>query len=69
VAAALAAVPDEWLADEPGFDSPEDVRTAYADYFTARLAARAEWEAALRAAAAAGLQRRPRRGARPGWLR
>ena len=64
-----AAVPDEWLAGEPGFDSPAAVRDAYAAYFTARLAARAGWEAGLRDAVAAGLQRRPRRGARPGWLR
>ena len=69
VAAALAEVPDEWLAGEPGFDSPDAVRAAYAAYFTARLAARAEWEAALGTAVAAGLQRRPRGGRRPGWLR
>ncbi|MFH8347311.1 HipA family kinase [Streptomyces sp. NPDC018045] len=24
-----AAVPDEWLVDEPGFDSPDDLRRAY----------------------------------------
>jgi hypothetical protein len=69
VTAALAAVPDEWLAGEPGFDTPDDVRRAYADYFAARLAVRAEWEAGLRDAATAGQQRRPRRGPRPGWLR
>ena len=69
VAAALAEVPDEWLAGEPGFDSPDAVRAAYAAYFTARLAARTEWEAALGTAVAAGLQRRPRGGRRPGWLR
>jgi len=69
LAAALALVPDEWLAGEPGFAGPDDVRNAYAAYFAARLAARAGWEAALRLAVAAGLQRRPRRGVRPGWLR
>jgi hypothetical protein len=69
VAAATGLVPDEWLAGEPGFATPDEVRTAYADYFTARLAARETWEAALRSAAEAGLQRRPRRGTRPGWLR
>ncbi|HVU92734.1 MAG TPA: HipA family kinase [Jatrophihabitans sp.] len=68
VAAATALVPDEWLTGEPGFGSPDDVRAAYADYFAARLAARASWEDGLREAAAAGLQRRPR-GVRPGWLR
>jgi hypothetical protein len=69
VAGALALVPEEWLADEPGFESPDAVRAAYADYFAARLAARQPWEDALRDAIAAGPQRNPRRGARPGWLR
>jgi hypothetical protein len=69
VDSALALVPDEWLAGEPGFDSPEAVRAAYATYFAGRLDARPQWEAALRDAVAAGLQRRPLRGTRPGWLR
>ena len=44
VAAATALVPDEWLADEPGFDSPEEVRKAFADWFARRLCApRSEW--------------------------
>ena len=44
IAAATASVPDEWLADEPGFDSPDDVRKAFADWFAVRLRApRAEW--------------------------
>jgi hypothetical protein len=70
VAAALAEVPDEWLAGEPGFDSAEDVRAAYARYFAARLAAQDAWLPALREAVAAGPQIRtaaPRN--RPGWLR
>jgi hypothetical protein len=44
VDAATALVPDEWLAEEPGFDSPDKVRKAFADWFAARLRApRAEW--------------------------
>jgi hypothetical protein len=63
VGEAVALVPDEWLAGEP-----DDMRERYARYFAARLAARTAWEAGLRDAVAAGLQRRIRR-ARPGWLR
>jgi hypothetical protein len=53
VAAAAALVSDEWLADEPGFDSPDDVRKAFADWFAVRLREpRSEWLAP--AAAKAG---------------
>jgi hypothetical protein len=69
VRAALSQVPDEWLADEPGFDSPDAVRARYAEFFAARLAARGQWEGRLRAAIAAGPQRRDRGHARPRWLR
>ncbi|MCU7825843.1 HipA family kinase [Kitasatospora sp. DSM 101779] len=41
--AAVAAVPEVWLADEPGFDSPDAVRAAYRDLLTARLAGRHDW--------------------------
>jgi hypothetical protein len=54
VRAATDDVPDEWLAGEPGFAEPCDVRRAYRDWFTARLAARPAWLAALRDAVAAG---------------
>ncbi|WP_245885463.1 HipA family kinase [Kineococcus rhizosphaerae] len=37
--AAVDAVPDVWVEDEPGFDSAAALRTAYLDWFTARLAA------------------------------
>ena len=30
-------VPDEWLADEPGFDGPDEVRDAYVAHLLARL--------------------------------
>lgn len=31
-----ALIPDEWLVDEPGFDTPDDVRRAYVDALGAR---------------------------------
>jgi hypothetical protein len=68
VADAIAAVPDEWLAGEPGFESVDGVRAAYARYFRARIAARENWETALRAAVAAGPRRTVKRSGRPGWL-
>ncbi|HEX4788203.1 MAG TPA: HipA family kinase [Actinospica sp.] len=44
VDAATALVPDEWLADEPGFDAPDEVRKAFADWFASRMRPpRAEW--------------------------
>ncbi|WP_202638869.1 HipA family kinase [Bailinhaonella thermotolerans] len=33
---AAALVPDEWLADEPGFDGPDAVREAYVDHLLTR---------------------------------
>lgn len=69
VAAACADVPDEWLAGEPGFAGPDDVRRAYQDWFAARLAARPSWLAALREAVAAGpAPRGPRPRRRLTWL-
>ncbi|MFE9612962.1 HipA family kinase [Streptomyces sp. NPDC006012] len=38
-----AAVPDGWLADEPGFPTPDDVRQAYVDYLHARVQASSAW--------------------------
>jgi hypothetical protein len=70
--AAVAEVPDEWLSDEPGFASPEDVRAAYIDWLSARLAARAQWLPGLRAAASGGASPHApsprRRTGRPAWL-
>jgi hypothetical protein len=51
--AALSAVPDEWLTDEPGFSSPDEVRDAYAEVLTSRLAERAAWLPQLEVARAA----------------
>ncbi|GAB1326665.1 HipA family kinase [Streptomyces sennicomposti] len=39
----LAEVPDAWLADEPGFAGPGELRAAYVDYLAARVAASAAW--------------------------
>ncbi|GGV72174.1 MULTISPECIES: HipA family kinase [Streptomyces] len=39
----LAEVPDAWLAGEPGFDGPQQVREAYVDYLAARVRASAAW--------------------------
>jgi hypothetical protein len=38
LAEVTALVPDEWLVDEPGFDSPDAVRAAYVDLLGARAA-------------------------------
>jgi hypothetical protein len=36
-------IPDEWLADEPGFGSAEEVRSAYVAYLSARLREPRAW--------------------------
>ena len=40
-------VPDKWLRDEPGFESPQEVRSAYVDYLSARLTDPRAWARAL----------------------
>ena len=40
---AAAQIPDEWLADEPGFDTPDAVRTAYVAQLAARMAGPRDW--------------------------
>lgn len=52
---AVREVPDEWLADEPGFADPAEVRDAYAAQLSARLEARTAWVPPLAAAARDGL--------------
>ena len=49
---ALGLVPDGWLADEPGFGSPDDVRAAYAEVLAARLAQPQAWLTAVEVARA-----------------
>ena len=43
LAEVAALVPDVWLADEPGFAEPEQVRAAYVDHLLRRVAARERW--------------------------
>jgi len=43
IARSIEDVPGEWLADEPGFAGPEEVRAAYIERITGRLAARDSW--------------------------
>lgn len=43
----VALLPDEWLEDEPGFTGLEEVRSAYVDYLSARLAEPRTWALAL----------------------
>ncbi|MFE9423877.1 HipA family kinase [Kitasatospora sp. NPDC006697] len=50
LAAAAAAVPEEFLLDEPGFEGPDAVRAAYVDQLTARLAGPRDWLPALEGA-------------------
>lgn len=44
----VGLVPDEWLRDEPGFEDPEEVRSAYIDYLLARLDEPRTWMQALK---------------------
>lgn len=48
----LAAVPDVWLADEPGFTGPDDVRSAYVRQLLARRDAADGWLPGVRSAIA-----------------
>ena len=66
----LALVPDAWLSDEPGFDSPAAVRAAYRDALLARAAAHEVWVPPLRTMAEQGGARRVPvdRNNRPSWL-
>jgi len=43
----VGLVPDEWLRDEPGFSGPDEVRSAYVEYLSARLEAPRVWVRAL----------------------
>ena len=49
--AVVDLIPDEWLADEPGFGSTEEVRAAYVAYLSARLREPRTWVKALEEAA------------------
>ena len=43
----VGMIPDEWLANEPGFESVEEVRTAYVVYLSTRLREPRDWVGAL----------------------
>jgi hypothetical protein len=43
----ISMIPEEWLADEPGFESAEEVRSAYIAYLNTRLQAPRVWVGAL----------------------
>ncbi|MFI9329998.1 HipA family kinase [Kitasatospora sp. NPDC052868] len=69
----LALVPEQWLADEPGFDSVEALRRAYVAHLAARAARSPEWlpegfatTEQLREAEARRAARS--RAGRPAWL-
>ncbi|MFE2136236.1 HipA family kinase [Streptomyces sp. NPDC059466] len=69
-----AQVPDAWLADEPGFATPDEARDAYVGYLLARAEASAAWlptdfpSRELPAAADADGAARTERE-RPNWLK
>ncbi|MBC9712857.1 hypothetical protein H9Y04_09755 [Streptomyces sp. TRM66268-LWL] len=70
----VALIPDAWLAQEPGFATPDDVRDAYVAYLLARARSSASWlptDFPTRDELAAADARRAaatRRG-RPDWLK
>ncbi|MET9440457.1 HipA family kinase [Streptomyces sp. NPDC006610] len=69
-----AAVPDAWLAEEPGFESPQQARDAYVDHLHARVRASAAWlptDFPTREELAAEDARRAQRTrqGRPSWLK
>jgi hypothetical protein len=67
--AAVDAVPERWLVDEPGFDGPEQVRAAYVTQLLARRDAREAWLPGVRAAVAARGEPPATRGPNPPtWL-
>jgi hypothetical protein len=67
----VAQVPERWLADEPGFTGPDEVRASYVRLLGERVAARGTWLPGVAEAVAAVPAERtaPVVGrARPGWL-
>jgi hypothetical protein len=66
----VALVPAEWLADEPGFDTPEDVAAAYVAHLGARVADPAAWLPEVGPARPAHTRTPTARASgRPDWLR
>jgi hypothetical protein len=60
-------VPEEWLEDEPGFDSPADLAAAYVTHLRARAADPSVWLPEVGPARPARPPA-PRGKTRPGWL-
>lgn len=44
----LNLVPDEWLREEPDFNGPAEVRSAYVEYLCSRLEEPRSWVRALK---------------------
>ncbi|WP_042364322.1 HipA family kinase [Streptacidiphilus neutrinimicus] len=68
-----AEIPDEWLAPEPGFPSPDALRDAYARHLAARVARSQDWiprcfATADELAAADAAKRARTLAGRPAWL-
>jgi hypothetical protein len=61
LAEVVADVPDEWLADEPGFDSTDELRHAYAQPLLARAAS-------IHERIVSDAPARTRHSQAPGWL-
>lgn len=67
--AAVDAVPERWLCDEPGFDGPGAVRTAYVEQLLARRDARDAWLPGVRDAVGQRGERAPAPPSNPPeWL-
>jgi hypothetical protein len=69
--AAVARVPHDWLAGEPGFENADAVGAAYVERLWHRLHTRDEWLPPLHHAVAnfdESDRARPRRANRPEWL-
>ncbi|AVH55743.1 MULTISPECIES: HipA family kinase [Streptomyces] len=69
-----AEVPDAWLADEPGFATPDEVRAAYVDHLLARAKASAAWlptdfPSREELAAEEALRAAKTQAGRPKWLK
>ncbi|MGQ0845678.1 MAG: HipA family kinase [Sporichthyaceae bacterium] len=68
--AAVAEVPEEWLAGDPDFPTPAELRAAYVARLLARLGAQDEWLPPLAtcAAEAPAPDETARTGNKPAWL-
>jgi hypothetical protein len=61
-------VPEEWLADEPGFDAPADVAAAYVGHLRTRVTTPGAWLPEVGEARSAVPRTDERPPARPDWL-